>query len=111
MTQTSGAIHTNMPCPHPTLSPIIARMKEQIEQRRRQRAQFLMQLYDVVDANVSTFVSAWEIAASIGMPDDEAQHVLEYYAEKGFILVDDHRAGTVRLTAAGVDHVEDARMA
>lgn len=86
-------------------------MKEQIEQRRRQRAQFLMRLYDEVDANVSTFVSAWEIAASIDMPEEEARRVIEYYAEKGYILVDDHRAGTLRLTAAGVDHVEDARMA
>jgi hypothetical protein len=85
-------------------------MREEIERRRRQRAQFLMRLYDVVDANVSTFVSAWEIAASIEMGEDEARHVIDYYDEKGFLFVDDHRAGTVRLTAAGVDHVEEARL-
>lgn len=86
-------------------------MREKIENRRRQRAEFLMRLYDVVDANVSTFVSAWEISKSMGMDEDEARRVLEYYDERGFIFVDDHRAGTVRITAAGVDQVEDARLA
>ncbi len=85
--------------------------REAIEQRRRQRAELLSRLYDEVDANVSTFVSAWDVAASIGIDEADARRVIEYFAEKGFIHVDDHRAGTVRLTAAGIDHIEDTRLA
>lgn len=81
-----------------------------IEQRRRQRAAFLDRLYDMVDADVSAFVSAWEVAAAVGMTDAEARRVIEYFAEKRFLHVDDHRAGTVRITAAGVDHVEAERL-
>ena len=84
--------------------------RDLIEQRRRQRAQFLDRLYDEVDADVSTFVSAWEVATAIGIGEADARRVLEYFAEKGFVHVDDHRAGTVRLTAAGLDHIEDSRL-
>lgn len=82
-----------------------------IEQRRRNRAAFLGRLYDMVDGDVSAFVSAWDVAAAIDMEDGEARRVVEYFAEKQLIHVDDHRAGTVRITAAGVDHVEDQRLA
>ncbi|HEU5209217.1 MAG TPA: hypothetical protein VFU06_07385 [Longimicrobiales bacterium] len=77
-----------------------------IEARRRQRAAFLARLYETVDGDVSAFVSAWDIADAIGMDRAEARRVVEYFAEKGLVHVDDHRSGTVRLTAAGVDHVE-----
>ena len=86
-------------------------MSDLIEQRRRHRAAFLHRLYDEVDGDVSRFVSAWDVAAAIGMESDEARRVLEYFAEKRFVHVDDHRAGTLRLTAAGLDHVETERLA
>ncbi len=82
-----------------------------IEERRRHRAAFLGRLYDMVDGDVSTFVSAWEVAADIGLESAEARRVVEYFSETGLLHVDDHRSGTVRITAAGVDHVEDGRLA
>ncbi|MGH7444497.1 MAG: hypothetical protein ACREKM_06455, partial [Longimicrobiales bacterium] len=63
-----------------------------------------------VDGSVSTFVSAWDIAAAVGLGADEARRVVEYFAETGLIHVDDHRAGTVRLTAAGLDYTEEQRL-
>lgn len=90
------------------MTHIFARMSD-IEERRRQRAAFLSRLYDVVDGDVSTFVSAWDVAEEVGMDASEARRVVAYFGEKGLVHVDDHRAGTVRLTAAGVDHVEEGR--
>ena len=84
--------------------------REAIEQRRRQRREFLERLYDEVDADVSRFVSAWEIASAVGIGEADARRVLEYFAEKGYLHVDDHRAGTVRLTVAGLDHIEEQRL-
>lgn len=97
----------------PTCLPqsIIAIMKRDvIEQRRRHRLAFLDRLYDEVDGSVSTFVSAWDISSALGLSAAEAERIVEYFAEKGMIHVDDHRTGTVRLTAAGLDYIEEQRL-
>ena len=75
-------------------------------QRREQRRQFIIALYEKVDASVSTFVSAFEIGGALGIDDDECKRMFEYFEEKGYLLVDDHRTGIVRITAGGIDHVE-----
>jgi predicted transcriptional regulator len=37
---------------------------------------------------------------------EETRKILAYLEEKGYVLVDDHRAGVVRITAEGIDAVE-----
>ena len=81
-------------------------MQSDIARRRQNRTDFLLRLYEIVDASVSTFVSGFEIAAAIGIPEDEARRILEYLAEKRLIHIDDHKTGIVRITAEGIDHVE-----
>jgi len=77
------------------------------QQRRRMRTAFIVRLYEIVDASVSEFVNAYEIANAIGMDENEARRVVEYFEEKGYLKVDDHRSGVVRITVEGIDHVED----
>lgn len=77
-----------------------------MRRRRELRREFLLRLYERVDASVSEFVDAHEIAAALGIDDDETRRMFEYLEEKGWILVDDHRAAVIRLTAAGVDAAE-----
>ena len=77
-----------------------------VRKRRQMRTAFIIRLYEIVDASVSEFVSAFEIAAAIDMDEAEARRVVEYYEEKGYVKVDDHRSGVVRITADGIDHVE-----
>lgn len=84
--------------------------RDVIERRRRDRLAFLDRLYDEVDGSVSTFVSAWDLASGLGLSSAESQRIVEYFAEKRMIHVDDHRTGTVRLTAAGLDYVEEQRL-
>jgi hypothetical protein len=81
-------------------------MSDAIRRRREQRREFLRRLYDVVDGSVSEFINAWELGATIELDESEALKICEYLAEKGLIMIDDHRAGIVRMTAAGVDAVE-----
>lgn len=81
-------------------------MSDAMQQRRQRRSAFLERLYDRVDGSVSEFVSAHEIGAGLGIDEAESRRIFEYYEEKGFVMVDDHRAGIIRLTAAGVDEVE-----
>ena len=75
-------------------------------QRRERRAQFMNRLYEKVDASVSEFVSAFEIAQEIEMPNDEVVRTIEYLEEKRYLHIDDHKQGIIRITAAGIDHVE-----
>ena len=81
-------------------------MSESIQKRREHRREFLRQLYLRVDGSVSQFVNAYELGTELGIEEDEARNIFEYLEEKQLVMVDDHRAGIVRLTAAGVDDVE-----
>jgi predicted ArsR family transcriptional regulator len=81
-------------------------MSEAIRQRREQRREFLRRLYDQVDGSVSEFVDAHALGAALGLDKTATRNVFEYLEEKGLVFVDDHRAGTLRITAAGVDVVE-----
>jgi hypothetical protein len=83
-------------------------MSEIIRRRREQRRQFLHGLYEHADGSVSEFLSAYELGAALGISEPETRKIFEYLEEKGWVLVDDHRTGTLRLTAAGVDEVEGA---
>jgi predicted ArsR family transcriptional regulator len=83
-------------------------MSEIMRRRRQQRRDFLVTLYDRADGSVSEFVNAYEMGASLGINEAEARNIFEYLEEKGWVMVDDHRVGTIRLTAAGVDEVESA---
>jgi len=77
-----------------------------MQQRRDRRRDLLARLYLRVDGSVTEFVSAWDLGAELGMDEAESRKIIEYLEEKGFVMVDDHRAGIVRMTAAGVDEVE-----
>lgn len=81
-------------------------MDERIRERRERRAEFLRRLYARVDGSVSEFIAADEIARELGIDGAEARRVFEYFEEKGFVKVDDHREGILRITAAGIDEVE-----
>ena len=81
-------------------------MNDPIQQRRERRRDFLHQLYLRVDGSISEFVPAYELGAELGIEEAEVRKIFEYLEEKKLVMVDDHRAGIVRLTAAGVDEVE-----
>ena len=79
---------------------------EGMRQRRLARSVLLRSIYDTAEGSVTEFVSAYELAAAQGVDPAEAPRILSYLEEKGYLLVDDHRAGIVRITAGGVDAVE-----
>lgn len=81
-------------------------MSDIIRQRRERRREFLRRLYEAVDGSVSMFVEAQAVAEGLDLDEAELRNIFQYLEEKGLVLVDDHRAGTLRITAAGVDAVE-----
>lgn len=83
-------------------------MTDDLGQRRERRVAFLRALYDAVDSSVTTFVDGFEVGRGVDADRAEALRIIEYYAEKEYIRVDDYASGIIRLTAAGVDAVESA---
>jgi predicted ArsR family transcriptional regulator len=81
-------------------------MSDSIQRRRERRREFLRQLYLRVDGSISEFVNAYELGTELGIDEVEVRKIFEYLEEKQLVMVDDHRAGIVRITAAGVDEVE-----
>lgn len=79
---------------------------EAMKLRRERRAQLLRGIYDAAGGSVTEFVSAHDLATAQQLPDDETRKAISYLEEKGYLLVDDHRAGVVRITAEGIDAVE-----
>jgi hypothetical protein len=79
-----------------------------LQARREWRRQLLRALYDRADGSVSEFISAFDRAADLGIEAAETARIVAYLAEKGWIFVDSHRDGIVRITAAGVDEVESS---
>jgi hypothetical protein len=80
--------------------------KQRMQVRRQRREEFLQILYDEVDGSVNEFVDGHAIAARVGADPDEARRIVAYFEEKGWVMVDDHKNGIIRLTAAGIDVVE-----
>lgn len=63
-------------------------------------------IYARTDGSVSDFVPAFELAEELGIDGAEAARAIAYLEEKGWVSIDDHRAGILRITADGVDWVE-----
>ncbi|MEO5510187.1 MAG: hypothetical protein ABIV28_05130 [Longimicrobiales bacterium] len=85
-------------------------MNEDMRLRRDRRSVLLRSVYETADASVTEFVSAYDLASSQDVPAAEARKIIAYLEEKGYLLVDDHRAGVVRITASGIDAVEMGTM-
>lgn len=95
-----GPVHTYLVAMDPDHS------HDELRRRRELRRAFLRRLYLDVDGSVSQFVTAFDIGAALHLDQDATRRIFEYLEEKGWVMVDDHRAGVVRLTANGVDEVE-----
>jgi hypothetical protein len=102
------AITFEVRTPNPRLLNESAVSNEAIIRRRENRRAFLALLYEAVDGSVSEFVSAQDIGAQLQLGEVEVRKIFEYLEEKGLVMVDDHRTGIIRITAAGVDEVEAA---
>ena len=79
---------------------------DQAKARRQRRIDFLHALYEDVNASVNEFVDGIALGQRIGADEEETRRIIAYFEEKGAIMVDDHKTGVIRITAAGVDMAE-----
>lgn len=85
-------------------------MSDDMRIRRQRRSELLKAIYKTADASVTEFVSAHDLIEALDISPEESRKIIAYLEEKGYLLVDDHRAGVVRITAEGIDAVELAKL-
>ena len=77
------------------------------QQRQRNRQALLDSVYEAAEADVRVFVPAFDLGSALGMDAGETGRALAYLEEKGLLMVDDFKTAIVRITATGIDCVED----
>lgn len=87
-------------------APVPEAADEAIRRRRAARTAFLKRLYTASEGDVGAFQDAREIGDQVGVPVAEAERIVRYFEDRGFLRQSGGGGLIVRLTAAGVDHVE-----
>jgi CTP-dependent riboflavin kinase len=79
---------------------------EEIRARRVARSRFLAVLYDQSERGESEYQDGYEIAAELGVSRQDAERIVRYHEDHGFVRKSGSHGLTVRITAQGIDHVE-----
>ena len=81
-------------------------MTDDIRQRREARRRFLERLYEASENGDSEYLDGYDLAAGLDLSRQDAEHIVRYHEDHGFILKTGRHGLTVRITARGIDHVE-----
>ncbi len=79
---------------------------EEVRSRREARRRFLELLYDHSERGESEYQDGYEIAAELGISRQDAERVVRYHEDHGFVRKSGSHGLTVRITAQGIDHME-----
>lgn len=77
-----------------------------IRQRRENRRRFLLRLYQSSEEEVSVYRDGYEVAAELGLARQDAERIVRYLEDYGFVKNTVGSGLTLRITAEGIDHVE-----
>jgi CTP-dependent riboflavin kinase len=81
-------------------------MSDEVRRRRESRRRFLELLYEHSEGGESEYQDGYEIAGEIGLSRQDAERVVRYHEDHGFVRKSGSHGLTVRITAQGIDHVE-----
>jgi len=77
-----------------------------MRRRRELRRRFLERLYEQSEGGESEYLDGYELAAELGITRQDAERVVRYHEDHGFVRKSGSHGLTVRITAQGIDHVE-----
>lgn len=77
-----------------------------LQRRRELRRRFLEFLYRHSEEGESEYQDGYELAAELGMSRQDAERVVRYHEDHGFVRKTGSHGLTVRITAQGIDHLE-----
>ncbi|HYH80219.1 MAG TPA: hypothetical protein VEX86_10485 [Longimicrobium sp.] len=79
---------------------------DEVRRRREARRRFLEALYDTSERGESEYQDGYEIAAGLGVSRHDAERIVRYHEDHGYVRKSGSHGLTVRITAQGIDHVE-----
>ena len=77
-----------------------------IEEKRKQRFQFLHKLYELTDGDLMDFQDGLEIGKDLGFPDNLTWKIAEYLKGEDLIKIESNQC-SVRITHWGVKEIEE----
>ena len=81
-------------------------MNDEVRRRRELRRRFLETLYEHSERGESEYQDGYELAAELGIGRQDAERIVRYHEDHGFLRKSGSHGLTVRITAQGIDHVE-----
>ena len=79
---------------------------EQVLQRRENRRRFLQRLYELSEEGTEVYENGYALADLLGLARQDAERIARYYEDYGFVKNTGGSGLVLRITAAGIDHVE-----
>lgn len=83
-------------------------MRDEIRARREARRRFLEVLYRSSEEEATEYVDGYDVGDEIGVARQDAERIVRYLEDHGFVMKTGRSGLVVRITARGIDHVETA---
>jgi CTP-dependent riboflavin kinase len=83
-------------------------MSDEIRRRRENRRRFLEHLYRCSEEQSTEYQDAYEIADELEISRQDAERIVRYLEDHGFVTKTGRTGLVLRITAHGIDHVEAA---
>lgn len=81
-------------------------MTDHIRQRRENRRRFLEHLYRCSEEQSTEYQDAYEVGDELGIGRQDAERIVRYLEDHGFVTKTGRTGLVLRITAHGIDHVE-----
>jgi CTP-dependent riboflavin kinase len=81
-------------------------VRDEIRARREARRRFLEVLYRNSEEGATEYVDGYDVGDEIGAARQDAERIVRYLEDHGFVTKTGRSGLVVRITARGIDHVE-----
>jgi CTP-dependent riboflavin kinase len=81
-------------------------VRDEIRARREARRRFLEVLYRSSEEGATEYVDGYDVGDEIGAARQDAERIVRYLEDHGFVTKTGRSGLVVRITARGIDHVE-----
>ena len=83
-------------------------MSDAVRARRENRRRFLDYLYRCSEEEDTEYRDGYEVADELGISRQDAERIVRYLEDHGYVVKTGRTGLVLRITAAGIDHVESA---
>jgi CTP-dependent riboflavin kinase len=81
-------------------------VSDAFRQRRENRRRFLEYLYRCSEEEDTEYRDGYEVADELGITRQDAERIVRYMEDHGYVIKTGRTGLVLRITAAGIDHVE-----